>query len=125
MAATPKAARTEKKRAAAAARVAEVPAETAGEHDEETEPTGSAERRTSGPSRNAAERATGEGIRLPVIGRLPISRDQAGFYAGLGALAAVGLIDWPVAAAVGAGHWLVRRSQSGTLRAFGEALDEA
>lgn len=76
-------------------------------------------------SSHAAERATGQEFTLPIVGRLPITRDQAAFYAGLGALAAVGLIDWPVAAAVGAGHWLMRRSQSGTLRRFGEALDEA
>jgi hypothetical protein len=90
----------------AAARVAEAPADPRG-------------------SSHAAERVTGQNIELPIIGHLPFSRDQAAFYAGLGAMAAVGLIDWPVAAAVGAGHWLVHRSQSGTLRAFGEALDEA
>lgn len=62
---------------------------------------------------------------LPLVGRLPISREQAGFYAGLGALAAIDVIEWAVAAAVAAGHWLMRRSQSGTLREFGQALDEA
>ena len=81
--------------------------------------------RRSGASRAAAEHATsGEGISLPLIGHVPLSRDQAGFYAGLGALATLGVIEWPVAAAVGAGHWLLRRSQSGTLRSFGKALDE-
>jgi hypothetical protein len=86
---------------------------------------GDTDAKRSGPSRAAAEHATsGKSVSLPIIGQVPLSRDQIGFYAGLGALATVGVIEWPVAAAVGAGHWLLRRSQSGTLRSFGEALDE-
>ncbi|MBV9857691.1 MAG: hypothetical protein JOY82_24735, partial [Streptosporangiaceae bacterium] len=40
---------------------------------------------------------------LPGRGGLPV-------YAGLGALAVIGLIDWPVAAAAGAGYALARLS---------------
>ncbi len=36
-------------------------------------------------------------------------RDQLVYYGGLGALAAFGLVDWPVAAAIGAGVWLAGR----------------
>lgn len=39
---------------------------------------------------------------LPAKGGIPL-------YAGLGALAAVGVIEWPVAAAAGAGYALARR----------------
>jgi len=35
---------------------------------------------------------------------------RLGYYAGLGALAAFGLIDWPVAAAIGVGVAVARRS---------------
>jgi hypothetical protein len=38
---------------------------------------------------------------LPAKGGVPL-------YAGLGALAVVGIIDWPVAAAAGAGYALAR-----------------
>ena len=38
---------------------------------------------------------------LPAKGGLPL-------YAGLGALAAVGIIEWPIAAAAGAGYALAR-----------------
>jgi hypothetical protein len=31
------------------------------------------------------------------------------YYGGLGALAAFGVVDWPVAAAIGAGVWIARR----------------
>jgi hypothetical protein len=34
------------------------------------------------------------------------------YYGGLGALAAVGLIEWPVAAAIGAGTMIVQRSRA-------------
>ena len=34
------------------------------------------------------------------------------YYGGLGVMAAVGVVEWPVAAALGAGLWLAnRRSQ--------------
>jgi hypothetical protein len=79
----------------------------------------------AGPSRQAAEHVTHQSVSLPLIGRLPMNREQAGLYAGLGVLAALEVIEWPVAAAVAAGYWLMRRSQSGTLRDFGQALDEA
>jgi hypothetical protein len=39
---------------------------------------------------------------LPAKGGIPL-------YAGLGALAVVGIIEWPVAAAAGAGYALARR----------------
>jgi hypothetical protein len=37
------------------------------------------------------------------------SADQLLYYGGLGALAAFGVVDWPVAAAIGAGVWIARR----------------
>jgi hypothetical protein len=37
------------------------------------------------------------------------SGDQLLYYGGLGALAAFGVVDWPVAAAIGAGVWIARR----------------
>jgi hypothetical protein len=56
------------------------------------------------------ERANKFSIRLPVVGKVPVPPpDQLAFYGGLGALAAVGLIDWPVALAIGVGQAVVAR----------------
>ena len=49
----------------------------------------------------------GAGIDLPVFGHVPYK--SAGFIAGLGVAGAVGVIEWPVAAAVGIGYVLARR----------------
>lgn len=50
----------------------------------------------------------GPGIDLPVVGHLEYK--SAGFLAGLGIAGAVGVIEWPVAAAVGIGYALARRA---------------
>lgn len=39
-----------------------------------------------------------------------VSASDAAMYAGLAATVAIGVIEWPVAAAVGVGYALVRRS---------------
>jgi hypothetical protein len=49
----------------------------------------------------------GPGIDLPVVGH--VEYKSAGFLAGLGIAGAVGVIEWPVAAAVGIGYALARR----------------
>jgi len=46
-----------------------------------------------------------------VAGRMP-SKERLGYYAGLGALAAVGVIEWPVAAVIGVGMAVARRTAS-------------
>ncbi|GAT67339.1 hypothetical protein HS048_23260 [Planomonospora sp. ID91781] len=40
-------------------------------------------------------------------------RERLAYYGGLGALAAFGLIEWPVAAAIGVGTVIARRSRNG------------
>jgi hypothetical protein len=52
-------------------------------------------------------------------------RDQLVFYGGLGLLAVVGVIEWPVVAVVGAGHLLAAKRNNRALREFGEALEQA
>jgi hypothetical protein len=65
-------------------------------------------------------------VPLPVLGtvRLP-PLDSLALYGGLAALAAIGLMEWPVAAAIGAGHLLVQQQHFRLLHDFGEALEEA
>ncbi|MBP2066369.1 hypothetical protein [Streptomyces iranensis] len=53
------------------------------------------------------------------------SADQLCFLAGLGVIAAVGIIEWPVAAAIAVGHGLAHSQHGKALREFGEALEEA
>jgi hypothetical protein len=49
----------------------------------------------------------GPGIDLPVLGH--VEYKSAGFLAGLGVAGAIGVIEWPVAAAVGIGYALARQ----------------
>ncbi len=56
------------------------------------------------------ERAKKFSIRLPVVGKVAVPPpDQLAFYGALGALAAGGLIDWPVALAIGVGQVVLAR----------------
>jgi hypothetical protein len=55
-----------------------------------------------------------------VSGFLP-PRDQLALYGGLGAAAALGVLDWPVAIAVGAGTAVARR-RNGLLAAYAARL---
>jgi hypothetical protein len=56
------------------------------------------------------QRAEKFSVRLPVVGRVAVPPpDQLAFYGVVGALAAVGLIDWPVALAMGVGQAVVAR----------------
>ncbi|MFZ0832147.1 MAG: hypothetical protein WAM92_03505 [Mycobacterium sp.] len=49
-------------------------------------------------------------IRLPLIGKVSVPPpDQLAFYGALGLLAAVELIDWPVALAIGVGQAVMAR----------------
>ena len=63
---------------------------------------------------------------LPVLGtvRLP-PMDSLVWLGGLATLAAVGLVEWPVAAAIGVGHLLVQQEHFRILHDFGEALEQA
>jgi hypothetical protein len=47
------------------------------------------------------------------------------FYAGLGVLVAVELVEWPIALAVTAGHLLIDITRRPGLDALGEVLEEA
>ena len=72
----------------------------------------------------AAQRIHDIPVTLPVVGdvRLP-SADELGFLAGIGTLALVGALDWPVALVLGAGRLLTHVHRSRSLAAFGEALE--
>ncbi|MBV9445703.1 MAG: hypothetical protein JO345_07390 [Streptosporangiaceae bacterium] len=50
-----------------------------------------------------------EGARVPIeVARQVLPKGGLPMYAGIGALAVIGMIDWPVAAAAGAGYAFAR-----------------
>src|SRR6204780_6001820 len=65
-------------------------------------------------------------ITLPVIGQVEIPRpEQLAYYGGLAALAALELIDWPVAVVIAAGHLLASNHHNRLLEELGEDIEEA
>jgi hypothetical protein len=49
--------------------------------------------------------------------------EHLAFYAGLGALAAAEIIEWPVAMVLAVGHVLIGLTHRPALRELGEAID--
>ncbi|CAM5502239.1 hypothetical protein [Streptomyces aurantiogriseus] len=81
-----------------------------------------------GKTSAAADRAVAHNaVALDVLGRrleLP-PPDQLAFLAGVGVLAAMEIIEWPVALALSIGHQLAHSHHGRVLREFGNALEEA
>jgi hypothetical protein len=84
--------------------------------------------------RNVSHRGAVERIRdaetlavtLPVVGQVRIPRpEQLAYYGALAGLAALELIDWPIALAIGAGHALAANHHSKVAQELGEALETA
>jgi hypothetical protein len=77
----------------------------------------------------AAERALRRNslqVKLPIVGELRMPpRDEVIFIGGVGVLAVVGLLEWPVALLLGVGHTLAASRSNKVVEAFGEALEEA
>lgn len=79
--------------------------------------------------RAALERVT-EGtrfaIRLPILGEVGVPPpEHLAYYAALGLLAALEVIEWPIALAIGVGHALAANQHDGTLHGIAEALESA
>jgi hypothetical protein len=85
----------------------------------------------SGPNshRDAVARVRGANsfaVNLPVVGRVRIPRpEHVAYYGALGALAALEIIEWPIALAIAAGHALVQNQHNRAAKEIGEALEEA
>jgi hypothetical protein len=90
-------------------------------------PTSSQQRESAGDS---ADNKTVEQrrlrLRLPVVGEviLPPVRRLA-YFVGLGALATIDLIEWPIALIIVAGHVLSDKHVSRIARGIGEAVTES
>lgn len=96
--------------------------------------TGSTQPAAAGPviggsathaAEQAAERA-GIRVRVPFVGGVTLPpAEQLAYLAGVGVLAALDLVDWPVAMVLALGHELAASRNHRLLHDFGEALEEA
>jgi hypothetical protein len=88
-----------------------------------------AEKSRSGSHREAVRRVReGQGfaVNLPVVGRVKIPPpEHLAYYGALGLMAAVELIDWPIALVVAAGHVLAEQHHNRFAEEVGEALQDA
>ncbi|WP_326640975.1 hypothetical protein OG884_00425 [Streptosporangium sp. NBC_01755] len=65
-------------------------------------------------------------ISLPLIGTLTVPPpDRLVFYGVLGALGALGVVEWPLVLVVGIGHYLTEQRFSPLLREAGQAAETA
>jgi hypothetical protein len=65
-------------------------------------------------------------VQVPLLGQVGLPpADDLAFLAGVGVLAVVGAVEWPVAVLLGVGHALASRRRDKVLREFGEALEQA
>ncbi|CQD03702.1 hypothetical protein [Mycolicibacterium conceptionense] len=75
---------------------------------------------------DAVRNARGFAVTLPVVGRVKVPHpEQVAYYGALGILAAVEIIDWPVALLLGAGHVLMQNEHNRVVQEVGEALADA
>ncbi|WP_018722534.1 hypothetical protein [Salinispora fenicalii] len=65
-------------------------------------------------------------VEVPILGEVAIPPpDKLAYYAGVGLLTLLQVIEWPVALVVTAGHVLADQHLSGLAKGLGEALETA
>lgn len=65
-------------------------------------------------------------VRLPIVGEVTLPPpERLAYFLGIGVLAAVDLIEWPVALVIVTGHWLTNQHVSRVAKGLGEAMAEA
>jgi len=94
-----------------------------------------ASRKSSGTSRSrsrsakTAVKAVGSHttvISLPALGTVQLpSKGTFAYFGAVAGLAALGLVEWPVAVIVGVGHMLAQQHGNAVLEEFGEGLGDA
>ena len=89
-----------------------VPAKTAGDRaaDAEAEPLEEVTPPASTGTQETTASATTAAVNTPIeIARHAVrASGEVPYYVALGGLAVAGVVEWPVAAAIGATYWLVR-----------------
>jgi hypothetical protein len=84
--------------------------------------------RPPGGGRVAAQQATQRNtvqVRIPYLGTVDLPpANELAFLGGIGVLAVTGLVEWPVAGVLAAGHFLTTQRNNKVMHDFGEALEE-
>ncbi|SNS39507.1 hypothetical protein SAMN05216276_1008220 [Streptosporangium subroseum] len=81
---------------------------------------------SNGRTRARADQPQRPHVSVPVIGTLTLPPpDRLVFYAVLGALGALEIIEWPIALVVGVGHYLTEQRFSPALQEAGQAAEAA
>jgi hypothetical protein len=63
-------------------------------------------------------------VHVPAVGEVVIPPpERVAYYAGMGVLAAVGLIEWPLAVLITAGHVMADQQVFSRLRGLGQAAE--
>ncbi|MFI7430378.1 hypothetical protein ACIBPB_25580 [Micromonospora sp. NPDC049836] len=71
-------------------------------------------------------RGYGRRVRIPKVGEVAVPPpDRIAYYAGLGLLATLQIIEWPLALAITAGHFLSDQHFSVLVKGVGEAFESA
>jgi hypothetical protein len=97
--------------------------------DHTPEETAESSESTAGHPRAAADKATRHNstqVSMPFLGTVKLpAADELAFLGGVGVLAVVGAIEWPIAVVLGAGYALAASRRDKVVREFGEALEKA
>jgi hypothetical protein len=90
-------------------------------------PTATAPARPAAPDPERVRRSGPEGLTLPIpfVGTIELSRAELAYVGGIAGLAALGLLEWPIALVIAGGHVLAADRSSKTVRDLGDALTEA
>ncbi|WP_405143045.1 hypothetical protein OG589_36925 [Sphaerisporangium sp. NBC_01403] len=83
-------------------------------------------RRSTPSARAAIARAEARkpSVTLPVVGRVTLPPpNRLAFYAALGVLTALEIIEWPIALVIGVGHFLAEQHVSRALQGVGQAAE--
>ncbi|PTA44596.1 hypothetical protein [Micromonospora sp. RP3T] len=71
-------------------------------------------------------RAYSRRVDVPFLGQVAVPPpDKLAYYAGIGVLTALQVIEWPLALVITAGHVLADQHFSGLVKGVGEALETA
>lgn len=78
------------------------------------------------PVTDKIEKYLGKTVQLPTLGEVTLPQpDTLIFFFGIGALAVLELVEWPIALILGAGSLLADRQTRRLIRGLAEALEEA
>lgn len=91
-----------------------------------TPATGTPRRSADNSAASRAYEKNSLSITMPGVGQVMLPPpEQLAYLAGIAALTALEIIEWPVAVVLAAGHLLADQRRNKILHDFGEALEEA